>query len=115
MDQDLARTRLSTERTEVARLLGETRQASAENHETAREPGDYADSAEPLASEGVEAAVVSTLSDRLAAIDRALARLDGGSYGVSVRSGDVIPEERLDADPAAELTLAEAQAEEALQ
>lgn len=112
MDQDLARSRLSTERAEVVRLLAETQQATAANQETAAEPGDYADPAQPLISEGVEGAVVETLSDRLAAIDRAVARLDDGSYGVSIRSGDPIPDARLDADPAAELTVAEARADE---
>ena len=49
-----------------------------------------------------------TLRDRLAAIDRALKRLDDGSYGRSVRSGVPIPDDRLEADPAAELTVEEA-------
>ena len=51
-----------------------------------------------------------TLRDRLAAIDRALKRLDDGTYGRSVRSGVPIPDERLEADPAAELTIEEARA-----
>ncbi len=38
----------------------------------------------------------------------ALKRLDDGSYGRSVRSGVPIPDERLEADPAAELTVEEA-------
>ena len=35
-------------------------------------------------------------------------RLADGTYGRSVRSGDPIPDERLEADPAAELTVEEA-------
>jgi DnaK suppressor protein len=50
------------------------------------------------------------MRDRLAAIDRALRRLDEGTYGRSVRSGVPIPDERLEADPAAELTVEEARA-----
>ena len=49
---------------------------------------------------------------RLDAIERALHRLDDGTYGRSVRSGDPIPDERLEADPAAELTIEEARAAE---
>jgi DnaK suppressor protein len=45
----------------------------------------------------------------LAAIDRAEQRLEAGTYGFSVRSGQPIPDDRLEADPAAELTTAEAQ------
>jgi DnaK suppressor protein len=72
--------------------------------------GDSADSAQPLAAEGQDDAVAETLQDRLAALDRALKRLDNGTYGKSVRSGVPIPPERLEADPAAELTIEEARA-----
>ena len=44
--------------------------------------------------------------------DRALARLDDGSYGKSVASGEPIPDARLEADPAAELTIEEAREQE---
>ena len=45
---------------------------------------------------------------RLAALERAEARLAAGIYGRSVRSGRPIPDERLEADPLAELTVDEA-------
>ncbi len=112
MDHDLARTRLTTERADVARLLAESQEASAADQEGEQGPGDSADPAQPLTAEGVEGAIEVTLTDRLAAIDRALARLEDGSYGVSIRSGDPIPDERLDADPAAELTVDEARTDE---
>ena len=44
----------------------------------------------------------------MAALERAEERLDRGVYGRSVRSGLPIPDERLEADPAAELTVEEA-------
>ncbi len=53
-------------------------------------------------------AIAESLRDRLAKLDRALKRLDDGSYGRSVRSGAPIPDDRLEADPAAELTIEEA-------
>lgn len=46
--------------------------------------------------------------ERVAAIDRALARIEAGAFGCSVLSGRPIPEQRLEADPAAELTMDEA-------
>jgi DnaK suppressor protein len=70
-------------------------------------PGDMGDPAEPLTAEGLDDAVVVELRGRLEALDRAERRLDDGTFGVSVRSGRVIPDERLEADPAAELTVDE--------
>ncbi len=110
MDQDVARARLSAERAEVARLLKDTESAAMEDRAAEDEPGDYADAAQPLTAQGMDDAISADLQDRLAAIDRALARLDDGTYGLSVRSGQPIPDERLDADPAAELTIEEARA-----
>jgi DnaK suppressor protein len=110
MDQDVARARLSAERAEVARLLAGAGSAAAQDRAAEDEPGDYADAAQPLTAQGLDDAIAAGLQDRLAAIDRALARLDAGTYGRSVRSGQLIPGERLDADPAAELTIEEARA-----
>jgi RNA polymerase-binding transcription factor DksA len=64
--------------------------------------GDIADPAQPLAVEGMDDAIAASLCDRLAARDRAEQRLDNGTYGRSIRSGIPIPDERLEADPAAE-------------
>jgi DnaK suppressor protein len=69
--------------------------------------GDMNDSAEPLVAEQEDDAVTRGLEDRLQAIGRALQRLADGTYGMSVRSGLPIPDERLQADPAAELTIDE--------
>lgn len=112
MDQDRARALLTAERAEVQDLLGGAVEAGAEDRETEDEAatGDYSDAAQPLSAEGMDDSIADTLRDRLAAIDRALARLDDGTYGLSVRSGEPIPDERLEADPAAELTVAEAAA-----
>ena len=52
---------------------------------------------------------MDSLRERLAAIEKAERRLEEGTYGKSVRSGAPIPDERLEADPAAELTVDEAQ------
>jgi len=67
------------------------------------------DPATSLTLEEQDDAVTSSLRERLMAIERAEQRLRDGTYGHSVRSGDEIPDERLEADPAAELTVEEAQ------
>jgi DnaK suppressor protein len=111
MDTDRARRLLLDERDEVHSLLRGTEEAGREDREAEidqAETGDADDSAQPLTAEGMDDSIAGTLRDRLAAIDRALKRLDEGTYGRSVRSGQPIPDERLEADPAAELTVAEA-------
>jgi DnaK suppressor protein len=108
MDADEVRARLRAERADVNALLKGAESASQQDREAESETGDIADSAQPLAAQGIDDAVAASLHDRLAALDRALRRLEDGTYGRSVRSGLPIPAERLDADPAAELTVEEA-------
>jgi DnaK suppressor protein len=69
-----------------------------------------ADPAERLTAEEGDDAVSAALEERLGAIARAEQRLEEGVFGLSVRSGLPIPDERLEADPAAELTTEEAAA-----
>jgi len=117
MDHDRARSLLSAERDEVQRLLKAAEAAVRQDRqsEVDSEAGDIEDAAAPLGWEGTDEAIAGTLRDRLEAIERALRRLDDGSYGRSVRSGQPIPDERLEADPAAELTVDEARADERAQ
>jgi DnaK suppressor protein len=116
VDEQQARTRLRAERAEVQRLLADTDAAGRENRDSEDEKGvDIDDAAQPLSAEGEDDAIAESLRARLAAIDRAEQRLDNGTYGRSVRSGAPIPDARLEADPAAELTVEEAAAEQAAQ
>jgi DnaK suppressor protein len=113
MDNEEARARLRAERDEVIGLLRGTERAAEQDRETEVEQaqtGDPGDAAQPLTAEGQDDAIAETLRNRLAALDRALKRLDDGTYGRSVRSGAPIPADRLEADPAAELTIEEARA-----
>lgn len=110
MDSERARSLLIAERDEVQGLLkdAETDIQEARASEVDSEAGDYGDAAQPLQAQGEGDAIAESLRNRLEAIERALHRLDEGTYGKSVRSGDPIPDERLEADPAAELTIEEA-------
>jgi DnaK suppressor protein len=108
MDEARARELLSAERARLIQLLGANDRATAEDRESADEVVALDDGAEPLTAEATDDAIGATIRDRLAALDRAQERLSAGTYGLSVRSGRPIPDERLEADPAAELTIDEA-------
>jgi len=114
MDLDRARSLLIAERDEVRGLLKDSEEAGREDRqaEVDSEAGDIEDAAQPLTAQGEDDAIAESLRNRLDAIERALRRLDDGTYGRSVRSGEPIPDERLEADPAAELTIEEARAAE---
>ena len=107
MDDARARGLLREEQARVERLLQELTRAGEEDRDATRETGDMADPAQPLTDEQTADAIAAGLRDRLTAIERAEARLEAGTYGRSVRSGTPIPDERLEADPAAELTVEE--------
>jgi DnaK suppressor protein len=109
VDDQTARQRLHDERLRVEELLNQPSANGLIERTGANEGGDMSDSAEPLIAEQEEDAVSAGLRERLEAIERAEQRLKDGTYGRSVRSGEPIPDDRLEADPAAELTVDEAQ------
>jgi DnaK suppressor protein len=110
MEVERARALLDEERGRVERLLGETVSAGRDDRAEANKTGDMADPAERLTAEETDDAVAVGLRQRLAAIERAEQRIEQGTYGLSVRSGVPLPDERLEADPTAELTVDEARA-----
>jgi DnaK suppressor protein len=113
MDEDQARARLRAEQADVRSLLADTETAGQLDRESEDDTGDISDPAQSLTAEGMDDAIAESLRDRLAALERAEQRLDNGTYGRSVRSGVPIPDDRLEADPAAELTIEEAKEAEA--
>ena len=113
MDEARARKLLAAERARLERLLAadpDRQEASAQ----AGEPGvgDEADDAARRITGETGAAVSQLVRQRWAALERAERRLAAGTYGHSIRSGQPIPDERLEADPLAELTVEEAAAGE---
>jgi len=68
---------------------------------------DLADDASDLYQEGVDVGRIDDLRDQLAALERAEERLRDGRYGLSVESGEPIPDERLEVVPTAERTVTE--------
>ncbi|HWG25234.1 hypothetical protein [Actinospica sp.] len=109
MKLERARLLLTAERARLQQSLAEVDTAQADDRQAEKETGDVADSAQSLEAQGIDDAVAADLRDRLAAIERALRRVEDGTYGRSVRSGALIPDERLEVDPAAELTVEEAE------
>jgi DnaK suppressor protein len=107
VNEDTARERLRDERRRIEKLLDQTTTDGLDDRASAGEQGDMTDPAGPLIAEQEEDAVSGGLRERLASIERAEQRLLDGTYGRSVRSGELIPDDRLDADPAAELTVDE--------
>jgi DnaK suppressor protein len=108
VDDQVARERLQAERLRIQDLLDQSSLDGSEERTGAGEQGDMSDSAEPLTAEEEQDAVSASLVERLSAIERAERRLEDGTYGQSILSGRPIPDDRLEADPAAELTVEEA-------
>lgn len=108
MDTDRARTLLAAERAELEALLADATSSGGQDREAEQELGDSSDTADALESEGVDSAVEASLRERLAAVERAEQRLADGTYGLSVRTGKPIPDERLEVAPTAELNVDEA-------
>lgn len=103
MDASRARELIENERQRVKELLLSTAVARTRDLEGAAEADtSIFDTANPLAQELLDDAVAEQLRGRLAALDAASERLRAGTYGLSVRSGLPIPDERLEADPAAD-------------
>jgi DnaK suppressor protein len=108
MDQARARELLFAERLRLEKLLHQGEDAALADREAVDEPVGFDDPAESLTAEAADDAVAASIRDRLGAIERAERRLSSGTFGRSTRSGRAIPDERLEADPGAELTVDEA-------
>jgi DnaK suppressor protein len=107
MDPDRARELLATERERIERALARRR------HEDDAEPADEYDPANlasDLYQDELDEGLADDLREQLAAVERAEQRLAAGTYGLSVESGQPIPDERLEAVPTAELTADEERA-----
>ena len=101
MDTDHARQRLAEERARVDRELQEHMSRAAD------EPEDSGDQANELEQASTDSALREDLKQTLEAIGKAEARLEDGTYGVSVVSGDPIPDERLEVIPWADRNVGE--------
>jgi DnaK suppressor protein len=107
MDADRAHELLAAERARIERALDRRRHV---------DDGEEADDIDPanlasdLYQDEFDEGLGDDLREQLAAVGRAEARLEAGTYGLSVESGTPIPDERLEARPTAELTADEERA-----
>lgn len=105
MKPERAKELLADERAQVEREIASIEGEGTEEGDERREPGDY--DSEGLYQDEFDAGRLEDLRGRLAAVERAEERLAAGTYGLSIRSGEPIPDERLEAVPTAELTVEE--------
>jgi DnaK suppressor protein len=106
METERARQLLADERKRIENALAGLRRA--EVGELA-DQDEAADQASELYANELDEGLADDLRETLAAVERAEARLAEGTYGLSVESGQPIPDERLEAIPTAERTADEQQ------
>jgi DnaK suppressor protein len=102
MDPARAKELLAHERARIEKALGELGRERAGDDD---EPGDR--DSEDLYQQEFDASREADLNDQLAAVERAEARLANGTYGLSVETGEPIPDERLELVPTAERNVGE--------
>jgi DnaK suppressor protein len=104
VDVGRARALLAAERREIEKAL--SRRGHQDDGDDAGwlEPGNLA---ADLYLDELDEGLAEELRVRLAALDRAEQRLAAGTYGLSIESGEPIPDERLEALPTAERTVEE--------
>ena len=105
MDPARARELLAEERSRIEAALSGLRGDSPLEADARVEPGDL--DSEDLYQDEFDQGRREALEAELAAVERAQARLEGGTYGLSVESGEPIPDARLEALPWAERTVEE--------
>ena len=105
MDEARARELLARERARIERSLADL--GPAEDEELSHVDQHPGDEGSELFEQERDAGLAERLREELAAVDRAEQRLQDGTYGLSVESGEPIPDARLEAMPTAERTVEE--------
>jgi DnaK suppressor protein len=105
MDAQRARELLARERARIEQALASLNAGGPLEGDERIEPGDY--DSEDLYQDELDEGRREQLRTDLAALERAEARLEEGTYGLSVQSGEPIPDGRLEAFPTAERTVEE--------
>lgn len=103
MDPERARELLERERLRIEAAIADVRPEAIGEEED--EPGELG--SEGLYQKEFDIGRADNLRVELAALERAEARLAAGTYGLSVESGERIPDARLELLPTAERTVEE--------
>jgi DnaK suppressor protein len=104
MDPERARELLAAERERLERQLARLGRNQDGDQTNDTNPGDLGTD---LFQEELDQGLSEDLREQLAALDRAEQRLAEGTYGLSIESGEPIPDERLEIVPTAEYTVDE--------
>jgi DnaK suppressor protein len=105
MDPDHAAELLARERSRIEAAMAALDRDGPLEGSDQRDPGDRG--SEDLYQDEVDEGRRDQLRREMAALERAEERLAAGTYGLSVESGQPIPDARLEAVPTAERTVEE--------
>ena len=86
---------------------GQEGEEASANAQTSAQAHEYEDDAQKLTALELAGNLSAADNDRLSNVERALQKIEDGSYGLSEASGAPIPIERLEATPEALYTIAE--------
>jgi DnaK suppressor protein len=106
MDEARARELLDRERQRIERSLVDL-VGREDDGELTQVDQHLADSGTELFDNERDSGLMAQLREELAAVERAEKRLGEGNFGVSIESGEPIPDERLERVPWAERTVEE--------
>ena len=106
MDEARARELLSSHRQRIERSLADLARTD-DDSELSNLDQHPADQATELYEDELDEGLADRLRDELEAVKRAERRLEEGRYGISIESGEPIPDARLEAIPWAERTAQE--------
>ena len=107
---DQQRKRLSAMRDQL--LSADAAEAARQRVPRSEAAEEIEDDAQQMAQSEIDESIASVEKQRLRAIERALAKIEEGTYGLSDLSGEPIPKARLEAMPDAVLTIEEEEARE---
>jgi DnaK suppressor protein len=105
VNPERARQLLARERSRIEQALAVLDREGPLEGSDRLEPGD--EGSEDLYQDEFDEGQREELQNDLAALERAEARLEAGTYGLSIESGKAIPDARLEALPTAERTVDE--------
>jgi len=105
MEEAHARELLAAERRRLEQALADLARGGGD--ELSHVDQHMADEGSELFEQERDDGIAARLRAELAAVDRAERRLEAGTFGLSVESGQPIPDERLEVMPTAERTVEE--------
>ena len=98
---------MRAEQDRIQRELEELRSETGDDGELSTVDQHPADAGTEMFEDERDQSMIERLEQELQAVERAMQRVEDGTYGVSIESGEPIPDPRLEAVPHAERTVEE--------